>query len=61
MAEFFTQNAAAVLLGVLVGSVITGRLSFATGWIMRNRDLDLKIWEKFLDRSARTSHRAIRA
>ena len=52
MAEFFTHNAAAVLalLGVLVGSIVTGQLSFATGWIMRKRDLDLKIWEKFLDR-----------
>jgi hypothetical protein len=52
MVEFFTHNAAAVLalLGVLVGAIVTGGLTFAAGWIMRKRDLDLKIWEKFLDR-----------
>jgi hypothetical protein len=52
MAELFTHNAAAVLalLGVLVGVIVTGGLTFANGWIMRKRDLDLKIWEKLLDR-----------
>jgi hypothetical protein len=52
MAEFFTHNDTAVLalLGVLVGAIVTGGITFATGWIMRKRDLDLKIWEKFLDR-----------
>jgi hypothetical protein len=52
MAELFTHNAAAVLalLGVLVGAIVTGGLTFANGWIMRKRDLDLKIWEKLLDR-----------
>jgi hypothetical protein len=52
MAEFFAHNAPAVLalLGVLVGSICTGYLSFTTAWIMRRRDLDLKMWEKFLER-----------
>jgi len=60
MAELFMHNAAAALalLGVLVGSVCTGGLTFVTGWIMRRRDLDLKIREKFLDRRI-AAHEAV--
>ena len=52
MAEFFTHNAPAVLalVGVLVGSFATVGLSFVNAWVMRNRDLNLKLWENFLDR-----------
>lgn len=60
MAEFLVHNAAAVLalFGVLLGGILTGLWSFASGWIMRNRDLDLKIWEKLLDRRL-AAHEAV--
>jgi hypothetical protein len=48
MADFFSHNATAIL--ALVGVLIGAGVSFLNAWIMRNRDLNLKVWEKFLDR-----------
>ena len=49
--DWFTQYGTAIiaLLGVLVGSLVTGGLTFLNAWIMRNRDLKLKLWERFID------------
>jgi hypothetical protein len=48
MAEFLNHNATAVfsLIGVLAGGI----LSFLASWLLRRRDLQMKIWERFLDR-----------
>jgi len=48
MADFFVHNTAAIL--ALVGVLVGAGLTFLSSWVMRNRDLELKIWEKFLDR-----------
>jgi hypothetical protein len=50
MADFPAHNAAGVfaLLGIFLGALLTGTYSLVTGWILRSRDLDLKIWEKIL-------------
>src|SRR6516164_4378834 len=52
MPEFLTSNVAAViaLAGVLVGGLVTGGISFFNAWVMRNRDFQLKLWERLLDR-----------
>lgn len=52
MAEFLAHNVNAVfgLIGVLVGVLVSGAIQFLTSWALRNRDLHLKIWERFLDR-----------
>jgi hypothetical protein len=46
--EFISNNAAAVvgLAGALVGAILT----YFTQWLLRRRDLDLRLWEKFLER-----------
>ncbi len=48
MPEFWNRNASAVfgLIGVCAGGI----LSFVANWLMRKRDLQMKIWERFLDR-----------
>ena len=50
-AEWFKQYSTAIIAlgGVLLGSLVTGGLTFLNGWVMRNRDLKLKLWERFLD------------
>jgi hypothetical protein len=50
MVDFFTHNptlapAIAALAGVLVGGLLSGVFTFLNAWVMRNRDLDLKLWE----------------
>jgi len=50
MTEAQSSTALIALLGVIVGAVLTGGIGFFSQWIMRNRDLTLKLWEKFLDR-----------
>ena len=52
MEEFLTHNVAAflALAGVLVGGLVTGGISLLNAWVMRNRDFQLKLWEKLLDR-----------
>jgi hypothetical protein len=51
MTEWFKQYGTAIiaLAGVCLGAVVTGGLTFLNGWVMRNRDLKLKLWERFLD------------
>jgi hypothetical protein len=46
------------LFGVLLGAILTGGFALVNGWIMRNRDLNLKLWEKFLDRRI-TAHETV--
>ena len=60
MPEFLKQNATAILalLGVVVGSLLTGGFALWKDWILRNRDFDLKVWERFLDRRM-TAHEAV--
>jgi hypothetical protein len=60
VAECLKQNAPALiaLLGVLVGALLTGGLGLWNAWIIRDRDLDLKLWERFLDRRI-TAHETV--
>ena len=60
MVELFKQNTPAIiaLLGVVVGSLLTGGLAHWNAQAMRRRDLDLKLWERFLDRRI-TAHETI--
>ena len=50
-AEWLKQYGTAMiaLIGVFLGSLVTGVLTFLNGLVMRNRDLKLKLWERFLD------------
>ncbi len=56
MQEFLTQNASAVfaLVGALGGAV----LSFAGAWLLKRRDLKLRLYEKVTDRRL-ASHDAV--
>lgn len=63
MADFFAHNptlapAIAALVGVLVGGLLSGVFTFLNAWVMRNRDLNLKLWERFLDRRI-TAHESV--
>ena len=63
MVDFFTHNptlapAIAALVGVLVGGLLSGVFTFLNAWVMRSRDLNLKLWERFLDRRI-TAHEAV--
>jgi hypothetical protein len=63
MADFFTHNstlgaAIIALAGVLVGGLLSAVFTFLNAWVMRTRDLDLKLWERFLDRRI-TAHEAV--
>jgi hypothetical protein len=63
MADFFAHNptlapAIAALIGVLVGGLLSGVFTFLNAWVMRSRDLNLKLWERFLDRRI-TAHEAV--
>lgn len=46
--EFIWKNVAVVagLAGALVGAIVT----YFTQWLLRRRELDLRIWERFLER-----------
>jgi hypothetical protein len=50
--EWFKQYGAAIftLLGAVVAAFLAGAWALVNAWIMRNRDLRLKLWEKLLDR-----------
>lgn len=50
MTEFFKNSAAVALAGIIVGAFLTGCFALLNAWVMRNRDLYLKLWERFLDR-----------
>ncbi len=60
MSEFFKQNTTAImaLLGVAVGSLFAGGFALCNAWVMRDRDLNLKLWERFLDRRI-TAHESV--
>ena len=57
--EWFKQNGTATigLVGAVLAATIAlvsvfvgANLTFLSAWIMRNRDLKLKLWERFIDR-----------
>jgi hypothetical protein len=52
MVQFLANNVTAVigLAGVMVGASLTGAFALFKDWLMRGRDFDLKLWEKFLER-----------
>ena len=58
MADFLLHNATAVfsLIGVFAG----GFLSSISSWLLRRRDLTLKVWEKLLDRRITAHENVIR-
>ncbi len=60
MAQFLKHNTTAViaLVGVAVGSLLTGGFALWNAWVMRDRDLNLKLWERFLDRRI-TAHETV--
>lgn len=58
MADFLKNPAAVALLGVVVGAFLTGLLTLMNAWVIRGRDLDLKLWERFLDHRI-TAHETV--
>jgi hypothetical protein len=43
---------------VALGAILTGGFALLNSWVMRNRDLNLKLWERFLDRRI-TAHETV--
>ena len=58
MAELLKNGAVIALIGVFIGAVLTGAFSLLNAWVTRNRDFNLKLWERFLDRRI-TAHETV--
>jgi hypothetical protein len=58
MADLFRNPALVALLGVVVGVLLTPILTLLNAWVMRKRDFNLKVWERFIDRRI-TAHETV--
>lgn len=57
MADFITDNASAIfaLIGIALGAMLT----FIGSWLLRRRELSLRLWEKLVDRRIEAHERVI--
>ncbi len=58
MSELLKNTAIVALIGVIIGAVLTGGINLLIAWVTRNRDFNLKLWERFLDHRI-TAHEAV--
>src|SRR5690242_16842650 len=56
MAQFLAEHASAIF--ALMGTLVGGMVSYVGSWFLRRRDLDLRLWERFLDRRI-SAHEAV--
>jgi hypothetical protein len=50
MVELLRNPALVALLGVVGGALLTAGFTLLNAWVMRKRDFNLKVWERFIDR-----------